>query len=121
MNKIRITEDELKQIINESVKKVLNEGSFSNITGATNAAVKRLRQNKGSGFGARLMDTLDASNKGYQQKNIKGLVDKLIPAIKNAVRANILSYEAGTEYIGYLELLNTEILGNVSNQDEYDY
>lgn len=115
MSKIKITEDELKQIVNESVKRVLSENAMFNTMGAIDAAKNSWNKNKGLNFGSRVAQAVNAGNKGYQFTNVGVLVDKLTSAIQNAANSGLLTSEKAQMYIDYLNQLNHEIMGNMRN------
>ena len=58
MQRIKISEQDLNRIINESVKKVLKEGGLFNMEGGYNAMKNNLGQTKGQGFGTRVAKDL---------------------------------------------------------------
>ena len=115
MDKIKITEDELKQIVNESVKRVLSENAMFNTRGAINAAKNNWNKNKGTNFGSRVAQAVSAGNKGYQYTNVGVLVDKLTSAIQNAANSGLLTSEKAQMYIEYLRQLDHEIIVNMRN------
>lgn len=93
MAKIKITEEELKQIVNESVKKVLKEGSFYNMEGGYNAMKKNLGQTKGQGFGTRVAKAVTAGNQGYKANKVKGLIFDLNSAFSELRNTGMVSNE----------------------------
>lgn len=113
MAKIKITEEELKQIVNESVKRVLSENVLFNTMGAIDAAKNNWVRNKGLNFGSRVAQAVNAGNKGYQDTNVSVLVDKLEYAVQKAANAGLLTSEKAQIYIGYLRDLDHEIMNNM--------
>ena len=93
MAKIKITEEELKQIVNESVKKVLKEGSFYNMEGGYNAMKNNLGQTKGQGFGTRVAKAVTAGNQGYKANKVKGLIFDLKSAFSELQHTGMISNE----------------------------
>lgn len=113
MAKIKITEEELKQIVNESVKRVLSENVLFNTMDAVDAAKNNWGKNKKLNFGSRVAQAVDAGNKGYQYGNVSELAYKLRCAIQKAANAGLLTSEKAEMYIEYLTELSLEVRNNV--------
>lgn len=114
MAKIKITEEELKQIVNESVKRVLKEDSFFNMEGGYNAMKNNLGQTKGQGFGTRLAKAVTAGNQGYKVNKVKGLIYDLKSAFSELQHTGMISNEEFEELHGKL----SEILEMLYNRQE---
>jgi hypothetical protein len=81
MSKIKITEDELKQIVNESVKRVLSEGWGAGI----NAGLDKFKSTKDSkmGLSNRVTQSINAANMGSKYSEVYNMCLNLRHSIKN--------------------------------------
>ena len=114
MQRIKISEQDLNRIINESVKKVLKEGGLYNMEGGYNAMKNNLGQTKGQGFGTRVAKAVTAGNQGYKANKVKGLIFDLKSAFSELQNAGVISNE---EFEALHEKL-TEIQEMLYNREE---
>ena len=114
MQRIKISEQDLNKIINESVKKVLKEGGLYNMEGGYNAMKNNLGQTKGQGFGTRVAKAVTAGNQGYKANKVKGLLFDLKSAFNELQNTGMISNE---EFEALSEKL-TEIQEMLYNREE---
>lgn len=114
MQRIKISEQDLHRIINESVKKVLKEGGLYNMEGGYNAMKNNLGQTKGQGFGTRVAKAVTAGNQGYKANKVKGLLFDLKSAFNELRNTGVISNEEFEALSGKL----SEIQEMLYNREE---